>query len=89
MVAMDTEIERVASETSGASSMVAEEASVGSDAEQQQQRKQWAAARSTSVIEAANSVTTDELKELKQWFQVVARARFYLAPVRVARACVT
>ena len=94
MVTMETEVEKVASETSGASSMVTEEASIGSsDAELQQNRRQWAANRSTSVIETVNSVTSEELKELKQWFQVMSLYMFWYLFLSVhllgSRACVT
>lgn len=65
--------------------MLAEDTSIGSDIsqseeqqQQQQQRKLWqqsrSTVRSTSVIETVDSVTTEELKELKQWFQVITHS---------------
>lgn len=61
LVSMDVEEE---SEASTASSLN----------QQQQQRKLWRSKSTVrsqeSSLEAATAVTNDELKELKQWFQV-------------------
>jgi hypothetical protein len=50
------------------------EASTASSLNQQQQRKLWRSKSTVrsqeSSLEAATAVTNDELKELKQWFQV-------------------
>lgn len=62
LVSMDVEEE---SEASTASSL---------NQQQQQQRKLWRSKSTVrsqeSSLEAATAVTNDELKELKQWFQV-------------------
>ena len=50
------------------------EASAASSLNQQQQRKLWRSKSTVrsqeSSLEAATAVTKEELKELKQWFQV-------------------